>query len=435
MLVALGFSALCVSGLVLLIIDAVQHFQQDSLSVYLDQAAKLADAVQRWFLVFGVNLEAHMILDVIKEQIPAMELVQGTLTMAVDGLGNALLVLLVVLYLLAENNTHIPGSLRAKVDAQIQRYVVIKTAISAMQGLLVYFIMGTILHVRMAHLFGVLHFLLNYIPTAGPIIATVIPLPIVVLDPELSVAAKIAAFAGPTFVHMIIGNVAEPMVFGSSMELHPVTVLLALALWYALWGIPGAILAVPITAVQRIILHALDHPYASIAISIMEGRLSAATAELDYYATEAASAAALSASAAASQMIDSVDLEAAPSGSVGGGAGGQSSPSREPATGRDRQSSLDSQFLNWASLEGSDHGPSVPLNALSSAPPPITSAGISDDEGGVLPESSPRVASGSGGGTDALLQSGWGGASHALAAGLAKGAQVGGTGIARAAPM
>ena len=65
-----------------------------------------------------------------------------------------------------------PGSLRAKVDSQIQRYVVIKTAISALQGMLVYFVMGTWLNVRMAHLFAVLHFLLNFIPTAGPILAT-----------------------------------------------------------------------------------------------------------------------------------------------------------------------------------------------------------------------------------------------------------------------
>ncbi|RYG50254.1 AI-2E family transporter, partial [archaeon] len=132
-------------------------------------------------------------------------------------------------------------------DNQIQRYVVIKTVISAGQGLLVFFILSYILNVRMAHLFGVLHFFMNYIPTAGPIIATFVPLPIVILDPDLGITAKIAAFAAPTAVHMLVGNCMEPMVFGSSMELHPVTILLSLALWYALWGIPGAILAVPIT--------------------------------------------------------------------------------------------------------------------------------------------------------------------------------------------
>jgi hypothetical protein len=123
---------------------------------------------------------------------------------------------------------------------------------------------------------GVLHFLLNYVPTAGPIIATLVPIPVVLLDPDLSTTAKIAAFAGPTGVHFLIGNFIEPLVFGSSMDLHPVTVLLALALWYALWGIPGAILAIPITAVIRIIMISIDHPYAAVVIAVLEGRLSAA---------------------------------------------------------------------------------------------------------------------------------------------------------------
>ena len=107
--------------------------------------------------------------------------------------------------------------------------------------------------------------------------SAVLPLPIIVLDPELSLAAKIAAFAGPSAVHMVVGNLLEPVVFGQNMDLHPVTVLLALAMWYALWGIPGAILAVPITAVMRIILKEVDHPYATIVICIMEGRLTAAS--------------------------------------------------------------------------------------------------------------------------------------------------------------
>ena len=81
-LIALGFSALVISGLVLLIVDAVQRFQQESLQVYIDQAGKLADAVQRWFLIFGVSLDAGMILEVLKQQVPPVEIVRGTLTVA-----------------------------------------------------------------------------------------------------------------------------------------------------------------------------------------------------------------------------------------------------------------------------------------------------------------------------------------------------------------
>lgn len=111
-------------------------------------------------------------VDLLKQHISVIDTVQYTITFIASGVGNALLVMLLVLYLLAEQSTVAPGSLRAKVDSQIQRYVVIKTAISGLQGALAYFIMGYILNVRMAHLFGVLHMLLNFIPTAGPIVAT-----------------------------------------------------------------------------------------------------------------------------------------------------------------------------------------------------------------------------------------------------------------------
>ena len=53
---------------------------------------------------------------------------------------------------------------------------------------------------------------------------------------------------------MVIGNGLEPKFMGNELQLHPVTVLLALAFWGLLWGVVGALLAVPITASIRIIL-------------------------------------------------------------------------------------------------------------------------------------------------------------------------------------
>ncbi len=151
--------SLCVAmgvlgGLILMIADAIQRFQQESLSLFVDEASLLVDRVQDWLSVFGIHVEGAAILEAIKQSISVPFLVQTTVTVVVDGVGNALLVLLLVLYLLAEASTHAPGSLRAKVDDQIQRYVVIKTVISVLQGLLAYIILGVMLHVRMAHLFG-----------------------------------------------------------------------------------------------------------------------------------------------------------------------------------------------------------------------------------------------------------------------------------------
>ena len=235
-LVSLCVAMGLICGLILMIADAIQRFQQESLGVFAEQASQLVNRLQAWLLLFGIRLEGAAILDAIKQQITVPFLVQATVTVVVDGLGNALLVLLLVLYLLAEAGTHAPGSLRGKIDDSIVRYIGLKTVISAFQGACVYVIMGSLLRVRMSHLWAVLHFLLNFIPTAGPIIATVIPLPMIMLDPDLSASAKIAAFAGPSAVHFLVGNFVEPVAFGSSMDLHPVTVLLALALWYSLWG-------------------------------------------------------------------------------------------------------------------------------------------------------------------------------------------------------
>ena len=77
-------------------------------------------------------------------------------------------------------------------------------------------------------------------------------------------------------VTAVSGNIIEPAIFGQHLELHPVTVLLALAFWYLVWGSAGAILSVPITAIIRIVMLHLQErsPYARASVALLEGRLS-----------------------------------------------------------------------------------------------------------------------------------------------------------------
>ena len=166
-LIALTFAFSVLGALVLMVADAIQRFQHESLDAFVGEAGRVVEKLQRWLAGFGISLEGSAILDAVKQQISVPFLVKTTVSVVVDGLGNGLLVLLLVLYLLAEQSTHAVGSLRARVDDQIQRYIGIKTMISFMQGVLVYLIMGYFLQVRMAHLIAVLHFILNYIPTVS----------------------------------------------------------------------------------------------------------------------------------------------------------------------------------------------------------------------------------------------------------------------------
>ena len=115
-----------------------------------------------------------------------------------------------------------------------------------------------LLGIELALAFGFFAFLLNFIPTLGSVISTVLPVPIVLMNPEISVTVAVLAIVVPGTIHFVIGNVVEPLVMGDSLELHPVTVLLSLMIWGTIWGIVGMLLATPITAVLKILSDQTD---------------------------------------------------------------------------------------------------------------------------------------------------------------------------------
>ena len=101
--------------------------------------------------------------------------------------------------------------------------------------------------------------------------AVTLPMPLVVLDPAFSITGAALAFLLPLSAHAFAGNVLEPLLFGHTLKLHPVVVLLSLLLWGAVWGVTGMVLAVPITAVMRIRLSHIKHPLPQFLASLLVG--------------------------------------------------------------------------------------------------------------------------------------------------------------------
>ena len=161
--------------------------------------------------------------------------------------------------------------MQAEIDRQVRRYVVLKTAVCVGVGALIGLIFS-LLQLDLAFLIGLITFVANFVPNVGAIFATLLPMPLILLDPAVSVGVRALAFLLPLLVHTTVGNLIEPKMFGSSMELHPVIVLLALAFWGALWGISGAILSVPLTAICRIALSAMRNPWSETLLRLLEGR-------------------------------------------------------------------------------------------------------------------------------------------------------------------
>ena len=162
----------------------------------------------------------------------------------------------------------------ADVETRIKQYLVTKILLSAATGLLVGLIL-LVLGVDLWLIFGLFAFLLNFIPTLGSIIATLLPLPIVMLDPNISSLVAVLAIALPATVQGVIGNVLEPKMMGQSLQLHPIAILMALIVWGMLWGIIGMLLAVPMTASVKIMLERSE--VTAPAARLLEGKLSEAS--------------------------------------------------------------------------------------------------------------------------------------------------------------
>ena len=167
--------------------------------------------------------------------------------------GAIVLIFLMFLMLGGSAATAPIGGTWGEVEARIKRYLVFKAVISAVTG----FLVGAVLAffgVQAATVFGLMAFLLNFIPSIGSIVATLLPLPVVLMSADLSTSARVLAIVIPGALQFAVGNVVEPKIMGDELDLHPVTILLALMIWGALWGIVGMLLAVPITAVMKILM-------------------------------------------------------------------------------------------------------------------------------------------------------------------------------------
>lgn len=192
-------------------------------------------------------------------------LFQGLLT-------EAILIALLSVYILLEREAgstvsgdHISFE---QIEAMVKNYISLKTALSALTGFLV-FLFLSIAGVPLSAVFGLLAFLFNFIPNVGSLIAMVLPLPIIILDETITPVWKIIAFCGPAAVQMYVGNFLEPAVFGASLNLTALSVLIALVFYAFLWGLRGAVLSVPLLGAMKIILHHTEHPLAKYMLVLI----------------------------------------------------------------------------------------------------------------------------------------------------------------------
>jgi AI-2 transport protein TqsA len=127
---------------------------------------------------------------------------------------------------------------------KFQRYMPVRSAMSVLTGLVVW-AFALVAGLELATAWGVIAFVLNYIPFIGPLVATVFPTVFALLQFG-SWQLAVIVFVGLNVIQFLIGSYLEPRIAGAALSLSPFLVLFAVFFWAFLWGIPGAFIGVPI---------------------------------------------------------------------------------------------------------------------------------------------------------------------------------------------
>tara|TARA_B100000686_G_C16792664_1_gene979890 strand:+ start:957 stop:1979 length:1023 start_codon:yes stop_codon:yes gene_type:complete len=205
---------------------------------------------------------AHVI-----EQVDVKALIGGIAGAAAKVAGNAGLIVIYVIFLLAEQRTFsskidalFPEAKRrnevqkilSEIQSRIQTYVSVKTLLSLLTGVISYIVLASV-GLDLAAFWSFVIFLLAFIPTIGSLLGVIFPALMAVLQFG-TLGPFLIITVGLGMAQFIIGNVFEPRMMGRSLNLSSLVVIISLSVWGAIWGVTGMFLSVPITVIIMIML-------------------------------------------------------------------------------------------------------------------------------------------------------------------------------------
>jgi predicted PurR-regulated permease PerM len=255
-----------ISLTLLALVGTSVHDFTDAIPGYQEKLRLQTLGLLPWLNKLGLTIAPGALLDYFDPG-KAMQMVAGTLATTGGVLTNAFLILLTVIFILLEA-AGMPAKLHAALeDAEpslasferfsegVRQYLAIKTLVSLATGLLISLWLW-FLGLDYPLLWGLIAFLLNYVPNIGSIIAAV---PAVLLSlVQLGPAPTLLVAGGYLAANLLMGSVLEPRLMGRKLGLSTLIVFLSLVFWGWVLGPVGMLLSVPLTMIVKIALEV--HP-------------------------------------------------------------------------------------------------------------------------------------------------------------------------------
>ena len=252
--VVLGLIVELISGNITAVRDAAPTYQAN-LEKLVESAMKLS----------GLT-ELPTIANIV-DQVDVRALISGVAGAVAKVAGNTGLIVIYVIFLLAEQRTFprkiealFPVAGRRKevqiilsdIQKRTQTYIAVKTLLSLVTAVISYVVLVAV-GLDLAGFWAFVIFLLAYIPTIGSLLGVIFPALMALLQFG-GISEFLIIAVGLGAAQLVIGNVLEPRMMGRSLNLSSLVVIVSLAVWGSLWGVTGMFLSVPITVVLMIIL-------------------------------------------------------------------------------------------------------------------------------------------------------------------------------------
>jgi predicted PurR-regulated permease PerM len=233
-----------------------------TLPAYQEKLQREEAALVRWLSAHGLEVSSRLLADAFDPG-QLLRIAGRIFTGVGDVLGKVALILIMTIFILLEVSA-ISAKIRAafrdperqfarldRITENVRRYLAVKTLFSLVTGVAVAVWLG-ILGVDYALLWGLLAFLLNYIPNIGSIIAAVPALILAFL--QMGFGGALITAIGYLLVNVVMGNFIEPRVMGARVGLSTLVVFLSLVFWGWVLGPVGMLLSVPLTMILKIVL-------------------------------------------------------------------------------------------------------------------------------------------------------------------------------------
>jgi AI-2 transport protein TqsA len=232
------------------LIQVLPHYQERALSF----RTELESLMQGW----GIEPDRIFSFELVDPN-RLLSLAAGFLSGLGKVLSQALLLILIVAFFLAErgirDQTFSPGGTTARVARDVRQYLVITALTGLGFSVLVYFLMLA-LGTDLALVWAVLAFIMNFVPNVGIILSVVPPAILTLL--ELGWHRALVVLAGFLVLNFVVDNLVKPRFMQSGLDVPPLVGLLSLVIWAYLLGPIGTLLALPLTIAVRRVLEDAD---------------------------------------------------------------------------------------------------------------------------------------------------------------------------------